>query len=142
MLVALIVALVLRKTVVANLPACESCRRDKRQAVASVFGAWGLAVLVGAVGILAHNSGAGWLCFLLVVAALVWSAASPVLYQVPGFVVHDVAYVTLRRLNQGFLRALSTAASQAPRLPTQVGEPAYLQPPWAGSAPPSWQGRY
>lgn len=134
-LIALLVALVFRRSVKATLPACESCRRDRQRAVTSVRAAWGLAVLVGAVGVLAGSAAAGLFCLVLGAGALVWSFASRSLYQMPGFVADNGMHVTLRRAHPVFVRALHGPVGPPPPRAAPIGAPGYFQ---AGPARSTW----
>ena len=138
-LVALIVALVLRRTVEGRLPACDDCRRDRRRFVWSVVGAWVFDVV--ALGVLAQLGTAGFLVWLLLTVGVLVFSFSADRFRVAGRVSKDTHWVELRGVHTSFASAISGALvppQQFTPEPTQAvalaPAPALVMPP---AAPPA-----
>jgi hypothetical protein len=118
LLVAAIVALVLRKSVEGQLPGCDQCARDQRRFKLTVLGAWvaDVVVLVLAVQI----GPAGLLLWLLVtLGALVWSFAGGARYRVTGNLRKDQQWVDLRGVSEEFAAAINAVVQPTPVAPPQ-----------------------
>jgi hypothetical protein len=123
LLVAAVVALVLRKSVEGQLPGCDQCARDQRRFKLTVLGAWvaDVVVLVLAVQI----GPAGLLLWLLVtLGALVWSFAGAARYRVTGNLRKDRLWVDLRGVSEEFAAAINAVVQPTPVAPpTPVAAP-------------------
>ena len=106
-LIALIVSLVLRRTVEGRLPACDDCRADRRRFVWSVVGAWVFDIV--AIGLLAHHGAAALLLWLLLTVGVLVFSFSADRFRVAGRVSKDLHWVELRGVHPSFASAISGA---------------------------------
>ena len=120
LLIAAVIALAIRGTVDGPLPSCESCARERRRWIRTVWSLWGLDLALLAASIAAANSPIGkvaaglWLLVTLV--ALVWSSRADRI-RVTGRVSKDRNWVELRRVSDVFQNAVTTALQASTALP-------------------------
>jgi hypothetical protein len=127
LLIAVLVAMALRKTVTGQLPGCAECDRERSRFRSKVAGGWVATTLVWLVSLVTLNA------FLLLVAlvatlfALVFSFSEG--YGVRGFLTQDQLWVQLKGLSPAFVNAVQAGPPQASPVPvpTDAG-PAFPVP--------------
>lgn len=123
-LIAIVVALALRKSVEGPMPECDECDRERRRFKLTVLAAWVadvvvlvLAVQLGAAGLLL------WLLVTLV--ALFWSFGGGQRYRVHGVLSKDQMWVELRGASDEFADAINAVVHPAQSaVPVQSVAPA------------------
>lgn len=113
LLVGLIVALAIRKTLHARLPECARCAQEHRQFRTITAALWGATVVLLVLAVSLSSGGLGLLCFLVGVVALIWSFAGR--RQVQGFLTTDQAWVDLKGVSDEFAGAINGALQAPPR---------------------------
>lgn len=128
-LVFVVVALILRKSVEGPIPECALCPSERRNYVMSVLGAW-----ISSLALIISGGFAGSSSFLVLggiaaAAALVWSCLGDLL-RVRGSLSRDHMWVCLRGLHESFAGELDRATNIA-----HQPAPAVAQAGRTGSAP-------
>lgn len=132
LLIGVLVAVAIRKTVIGQLPSCEVCTADRRRYLARIWTVWAadVALLVAAVARTSDALGVLWVLVTLV--ALIYSLAAD-RNRVAGVVSADEMWVELKGISSGFayvvqqgLRAAyaGTPVQSAPQVPAYGYAPA------------------
>jgi amino acid transporter len=112
LLIGLLVALSVRKTVAGRLPGCAVCISDRRRYRLQRAGAWTVALLVAAGTVVADSAALALLMLVVTVGALLFSFSGDY-FRVRGTLSSDQYWVELKGASEHFARQIDQALHAA-----------------------------
>jgi hypothetical protein len=109
-LIGVIILLAIRKTVVAVLPGCDTCTRERRKARLTILGIWLADLVLFILAATFVSDAAILLWFAVTAVALVWSFRGTGLVR--GIVSKDGHWVTLTRLDPTFASTVAAGVQE------------------------------